>query len=236
MVRIAIPAVSEQGRISDFLDRETARIDALVAKQHELIKLLQEKGTALISHTVTKGLDPDVSMKDSGVTWLGEIPAHWEVVPLKRVAWFSGGAGFPVSYQGDGQGNILFAKVSDMNRPGNNHGLYSTANTVTRAIARKLGAHVFPQGTIIFPKVGGALLTNKRRVLVRETCIDNNLMGCVVTGADRDFLFWILRWIDFGRMSKPGTCTSNQRGGSSRSTYALPTSCRTSQDLAHPRP
>ena len=76
------PPLLEQRRIAAFLDRETARIDALVAKKERLIELLQEKRTALISHAVTKGLDPDVPMKDSGVEWLGEIPAHWE---LKRI-------------------------------------------------------------------------------------------------------------------------------------------------------
>ena len=69
----------EQRAIAAFLDRETAQIDALVAKKERLIELLQEKRTSLISHAVTKGLDPDVPLKDSGVEWLGEIPAHWEV-------------------------------------------------------------------------------------------------------------------------------------------------------------
>ena len=63
-----------------------SRIDALVAKKERLIELLQEKRTALITHAVTKGLDPNVPMKDSGVEWLGEIPAHWEVKRLKFVA------------------------------------------------------------------------------------------------------------------------------------------------------
>ncbi len=79
----AIPPVGEQRTIAAFLDRETAKIDALVAKKERLIELLQEKRAALISHAVTKGLDPTVPMKDSGVEWLGEIPAHWEVKRLK---------------------------------------------------------------------------------------------------------------------------------------------------------
>ena len=80
-----MPGESEQRAIAAFLDRETAKIDALVAKKERLIELLQEKRTSLISHAVTKGLDPDVPLKDSGVEWLGEIPAHWEVgLPLKR--------------------------------------------------------------------------------------------------------------------------------------------------------
>ena len=82
---LAEPPTIEQRAIAAFLDRETARIDALVAKKQQLIELLQEKRTALVTRAVTKGLDPNVPMKDSGVEWLGQIPAHWEVVPLKRV-------------------------------------------------------------------------------------------------------------------------------------------------------
>ena len=80
-----LPSAREQRAIAAFLDRETAKIDALVAKKERLIKLLQEKRTALISDAVTKGLDPDVPLKDSGVEWLGEIPAHWEVLRLFRL-------------------------------------------------------------------------------------------------------------------------------------------------------
>lgn len=83
---IALPPLAEQRAIAAFLDRETGRIDALVAKKQELIRQLREKRTALISHTVTKGLDPDAPMKDSGVDWLGEMPAHWEVKRLKACA------------------------------------------------------------------------------------------------------------------------------------------------------
>ena len=80
---IAFPPFPEQQAIVAFLDRETARIDALVAKKERLIELLHEKRTALITRAVTRGLEPDVPMKDSDVEWLGEIPAHWEVKKLK---------------------------------------------------------------------------------------------------------------------------------------------------------
>jgi restriction endonuclease S subunit len=83
---LALPPVPEQRAIATFLDRETARIDALVAKKERLIRLLQERRTALITRAVTKGLDPTAQMKDSGVEWLGEIPAHWEVKRLRHLA------------------------------------------------------------------------------------------------------------------------------------------------------
>ncbi|MEY0244093.1 restriction endonuclease subunit S [Morganella morganii] len=86
-----LPSISEQFQIADFLDHETAKIDNLIEKQQQLIELLKEKRQAVISHAVTKGLNPDVPMKDSGVEWLGEVPEHWELVPLKYLCNFSGG-------------------------------------------------------------------------------------------------------------------------------------------------
>jgi type I restriction enzyme S subunit len=80
-----LPPTGEQSAIATFLDRETAKIDALIAEQRRLIELLQEKRQAVISHAVTKGLNPDAPMKDSGVDWLGEVPEHWEVTALKRL-------------------------------------------------------------------------------------------------------------------------------------------------------
>ena len=77
-----VPPIPDQRAIAAFLDRETARIDALVAKKERLIDLLQEQRTALITRAVTKGLDPNVPMKDSGVEWLRTIPAHWEMKRL----------------------------------------------------------------------------------------------------------------------------------------------------------
>ena len=80
-----LPSLSEQCAIAAFLDRETAKIDALVASKERLIELLQEKRIALITRAVTRGLDPNVPVKDSGVEWLGEIPTHWAVCRLRRV-------------------------------------------------------------------------------------------------------------------------------------------------------
>ena len=79
----ASPPLSEQAQIAKFLDHETAQIDTLIEKQQTLIKLLKEKRQAVISHAVTKGLNPDAPMKDSGVEWLGDVPEHWEIQPIK---------------------------------------------------------------------------------------------------------------------------------------------------------
>ena len=82
--RFPVPPPVEQGVVAGFLDRETAKIDALVAEQRRLIDLLKEKRQAVISHAVTKGLNPDAPMKPSGIEWLGDVPKHWELFSLKR--------------------------------------------------------------------------------------------------------------------------------------------------------
>lgn len=85
------PSLEEQKTIARFLDHETTKIDELIAKQERLIELLKEKRQAVISHAVTKGLNPDVPMKDSGVEWLGEVPEHWSVQHLKQLAVLQSG-------------------------------------------------------------------------------------------------------------------------------------------------
>ncbi len=82
-LKVSAPVLNDQTLIVAFLDHETAKIDNLIEKQQQLIELLKEKRQAVISHAVTKGLNPDVPMKDSGVEWLGEVPEHWNVKKLK---------------------------------------------------------------------------------------------------------------------------------------------------------
>jgi type I restriction enzyme S subunit len=85
-IKLPLPPSNEQQGIAAFLDRETDKIDALVEEQQRLIAVVKEKRQAVISHTVIKGLDPNARMKDSGIEWLGEIPAHWNMKRLKRVS------------------------------------------------------------------------------------------------------------------------------------------------------
>lgn len=113
------PTLDEAKNIASFLDHETAKIDTLIDKQQQLIQLLKEKRQAVISHAVTKGLPSSTSantpMRDSGVEWLGEVPEHWEMVPLKYLCKFSGG-GTPskdnLSYWTDG--DIPWVSPKDM--------------------------------------------------------------------------------------------------------------------------
>ncbi len=87
-IRVPVPPLVEQSIIASLLDQETSKIDALITEQQRLIELLKEKRQAVISHAVTKGLNPDVRMKPSGVEWLGEVPEHWALKRLKHVSPF----------------------------------------------------------------------------------------------------------------------------------------------------
>ncbi|MEP6495253.1 MAG: restriction endonuclease subunit S [bacterium] len=109
----ALPPIAEQAQIVMFLDRETAKIDELVAEQRRLMALLKEKRQAVISHAVTKGLNPDAPMKSSGVEWLGDVPAHWALRRLKTLAGFttSGPRGWS---ERTGEEGALFIQSGDL--------------------------------------------------------------------------------------------------------------------------
>jgi type I restriction enzyme S subunit len=222
MIYGCVPPLSEQVAIVRYLDYMDRRIRKYIRAKQKLIKLLEEQKQATIHRAVTRGLDPDIRLKPSGVEWLGDVPEHWEVLPLKRIGWFKSGAGFPVSDQGDQNCEIPFLKVSDMTKTGNEVWIESPSSTVSKETASRLGAYIFPEGTIIFPKVGGALLTNKRRLLRKASCIDNNVMGCVIIGADLHYAFVLLQQLDIGRLSKPGPVPAIGEGDVREIKVALP--------------
>jgi type I restriction enzyme S subunit len=112
---VALPPLSEQGAIANFLDLETEKIDVLISEQQRLVELLAEKRQAVISHAITKGLNPNAKMKDSGIEWLGDVPEHWVVMPLKRDLQFltSGSRGWADHYADDG---ALFIRIGNLPR------------------------------------------------------------------------------------------------------------------------
>ena len=150
-IKVALPkSIEDIQGIVDFLDHETAKIDSLIEKQQKLIELLQEKRQAVISHAVTKGLNPDVTMKDSGVKWLGQVPEHWRVGRLKNVLSIKNGrdykaveveaGGYPVygsggvfkrssAYLYDGV-SILFGRKGTVDKPLLVEGCFWTVDTM----------------------------------------------------------------------------------------------------------
>ncbi len=154
VIRVQKPPLVEQRAIAAFLDRETARIDALVAKKERLIELLQEKRTALITRAVTKGLDPTVPMKDSGVEGLGEIPAGWEV---KKTTWvFSIGSGTTprsedIGYYG---GETPWITTSELRESV----VLSTDKSVTDLALREHSSlKIHPQGSVAIAMYGATI-------------------------------------------------------------------------------
>jgi len=108
---ISYPPIQEQQQIADFLDKATAKIDTLIEKQTKQIELLKEKRQAVISHAVTKGINPNVPMKDSGVEWLGEIPEHWKIIPLRHLGQLQNGVSKGSDYFGSGYPFINYGDI-----------------------------------------------------------------------------------------------------------------------------
>ena len=209
-IHLVTPPIEEQSAIAAFLDRETAKIDALVAEQQRLIELLEEKRQAVISHAVTKGLNPDVPMKDSGIEWLGGVPGHWGVVPIKHLGRLKGGAGFPHNEQGVEGAELSFHKVNALAQASSNGILLPSENTITRDTATQLGAFVFPPGSIVFAKVGAALLLGRIRMLGEDACLDNNMMGLVVFQPEHQigFVKYAMSLVRFDLIANPGAVPS----------------------------
>lgn len=127
-----------------------------------------------------------------------ELPDGWEWLRLGEIGYWAIGSGFPKNVQGHTNLPILFCKVSDMNLPGNEVAINTTQNTVDEIILKKIKAKAHPPGTVVFPKIGGAIATNKRRLLIKLTAIDNNCLGIIPYESCRsDWLLLLLKSIDF---------------------------------------
>jgi len=210
----ALPHQSEQLSISSFLKQETSHIDTLISEKERLISLLQEYRQALISHAVTKGLDPKAKMKDSGVEWIGDIPEGWDLRRLKDVGTLFGGAGFPHEYQNVQGEELYFYKVGDLSLSENGKTLLDSPHTISREAAKTLRAAVIPKDAIVYAKIGAALILNRRRMTTADCCIDNN-MTAYVTNQQRVLPDWAFSWlsaIDFGEHANPGAVPSLSEG------------------------
>jgi type I restriction enzyme S subunit len=164
-LKIPAPRVPEQTQIARFLDHETARIDALIEEQQRLIELLKEKRQAVISHAVTKGLDPTVPMKDSGVEWLGEVPAHWVISQLKfnTLEMQTGPFGSQLHAEDYVDGGIPLVNPAHMI---DGKIIPDTQVTVDEVTWQRLKRHALTAGDIIFARRGElgrcAIVTNEQ--------------------------------------------------------------------------
>ena len=158
-ISIPFPPLDTQKAIADFLDSETARIDQLIEKKQRLMELVKESELAHIAHKFSQ-LDAR--------TWRA-----------RHLGKLRNGAGFPVDLQGDPSQDIAFFKVKHLKVHGLDAAITDTTDTVSEETARSLRATVFPKGTIVFAKIGAALLLGRFSMLGRPACIDNNMSAFV---------------------------------------------------------
>ena len=132
---------------------------------------------------------------------------HWKVVRLEEIADIRAGSAFPIKYQGNIEGKYPFYKVSDMNLTGNETLMHASNNWVEEDTVKTLKAKLFPKDTVIFPKVGAAVHTNKKRMLSVEGLVDNNVMGVMIRDYSECIPYFLLYWfefIDLVDLSNPG--------------------------------
>lgn len=185
---VEIPYI-EAEKIANFLDHETAKIDHLIEKQQQLIELLKEKRQAVISHAVTKGLDPNVPMKDSGVEWLGEVPEHWEVSKFGYISQVVRGgsprpAGDPTLFNGDYSPWVTVAEITKDDE------LYLTS---TETFLTKKGSEqcrVFKAGTLLLSNSGATLGVPK--ILCIDANANDGVVGFEQLQIDIEFAYYYL--------------------------------------------
>ena len=201
-VELPFPSIGEQALIANFLDRETAKIDALVAEQQRLIELLKEKRQAVISHAVTKGLDPTVPMKPSGIEWLGDIPAHWLVTRLGYYARVENGT--TPSRDNEAywlDGNIPWLSSGEVNQ----YRVVEANEFITEKALCECSLRLLPKGTIIVGMIGQGKTRGTSALLEIEACINQNLAAIVPSNFLRsDYLLYIFHSMydylrEFGR-------------------------------------
>ena len=189
--RAGLPSIREQQTIARFLDFKTAQIDALIEKKKTLLDKLAEKRTALISHAVTKGLDPSVPMKDSGVAWLGQIPISWTTKRLRFLTTMSGGMTPSTSNSEYWGGGIPWITPKDMKR----EVLSGSLDTLTNEALQETGITLHDAGQVLIV-VRGMILAHTFPVAVNSVpSTVNQDMKALSTSLDYEYIALLLRGI-----------------------------------------
>ncbi|SCZ35485.1 restriction endonuclease subunit S [Pseudomonas oryzihabitans] len=191
----AFPTLTEQTQIARFLDHETARIDALIEEQQRLIELLKEKRQSVISHAVTKGLDPTVPMKDSGVEWLGDVPAHWVVSKFGYISSVVRGgsprpAGDPELFNGDYSPWVTVAEITKDDE------IYLDE---TESFLTKKGSdqcRIFSKGTLVLSNSGATLGVPK--ILMIDANANDGVVGFENISLDKEYSYLYLTTLTEG--------------------------------------
>lgn len=174
---VVLPNPIQQKKIADYLDDKCGKIDQAIEGQKKIIEKLKEYKQSVITEAVTKGLDPNVPMKDSGIEWIGQIPEHWKIIKFKYLFEIIGGNGFPDKLQGIETGDYPFCKCSDIN--GKQLYIETAKNWVTQSIVNEYKFNIIPKNSILIPKIGEALKKNHRKINKCECIVDNNMQALI---------------------------------------------------------
>ena len=201
LMDVPVPPQAEQDAVVEYLDRETTRIDALIEKKTRFIELLREKRQALITQAVTQGLDPSVTMKDSGVAWLGQVPAHWDVVHMRHVARLGSGhtpsREVPEYWVDCNIPWITLADVWQIRKEGREV-ITDTEEQISTLGVEKSAAAVHPAGSVLLSRtasVGFAAIMGRDMATSQDfavwTCgplVYNKFLYCVLLGMAQEFV------------------------------------------------
>lgn len=184
------PSLDEQTQIANFLDHETTKIDTLISRQEQLIKLLKEKRQAVISHAVTKGLNPAAPRRDSGVEWLGEVPEHWNITEIRYITNQIGG-GTPSKDQDEyWEGNIPWVSPKDMKI----NYIDDSQDKITDQAVRESSAKIVPKGSVLIVVRGMILLHSVPVALtMKKLTVNQDMKALVPTGeVNGEYLLFLL--------------------------------------------
>jgi len=187
-IQLVHPPLPEQIQIVSFLDYKTQKIDELIEKTKKKIELLKEEQNSLINHCVTKGLNPNAEMKDSGVKWIGKIPSHWKISKGKYILKVLTGS-YPNELIEDDYG-VAFIKVEDLNHTVDKYYLDESKSSVKRSDA----VTPLEKNILLFPKRGMTIFTNKIVISRVESYIDPNLMAVkVLQNTNIKFILYVIK-------------------------------------------
>ena len=202
---IILPPLSEQQAIATYLDKVTSQIDTAISQQQKMIDLLNERKQIIINNAVTKGLDPNVKMKDSGVDWIGEIPEGWDVRKLKHIAKTnSGSTPRSISGKDNPQSTIKWVRTTDLK---NSH-ITDTSEYLSINEMKSASCPLLPKGTVLISMYGGEGSFGKLGLLDTEATINQAL--CSINCTDKiipEFIFFYLQaihpiWIKFAMSTR----------------------------------
>lgn len=186
---VLVPPHNEQQQIADYLDHETAEIDAFITDQELFLEMTAERLESIRAHLFTS-------------------PDGQDLTTMRRIAKHISGGGFPVDFQGDPTQEIPFFKVGSL-KTANAGELGESDDTISRATARRLGAFILPKDTVVLAKIGAALYLNRNARLAQPSCIDNNMLGLIPgPGVDARYLQGAASIIDLIPLGNPGAVPS----------------------------